>query len=175
MDLTTARRALTALAIGAIGAGCGGPVPDDAAGPDPGEPVTTQAKVARTPAGPVVWTDLVNTTVTGGTVTKTGGDPNAEDAGAVSEQTIAWGEGAFEFTVDERTRVRFVGLGQGATWTGAAGIDFGFRLQAGHADVYEHGTWTANVDMQVGDVLRIDVAGGAVVYSKNGVAQYTSA
>jgi hypothetical protein len=126
------------------------------------------------PAGAVQWTNLVNTSVNGATITKTGGEPWAEDAGAASAQSIASGDGTFQYTVDEVNNFRFVGFGHTSTWQGAANIDYSFRMQSGEADVYEHNTWLANIAVAVGDVLKINVTGGVVTYYKNGVLQYTS-
>src|SRR3569832_2355373 len=94
---------------------------------------------------PVTWVGQVNTTVNGTTITKTGGQPDEEDAGAVAQQSIASGDAAFQFTVDDASRFRFVGFGHTATWQGAAYIDFSFRLQAGHADAYEHYTYQTDI------------------------------
>ena len=49
--------------------------------------------------GNVVWTSPVNVTVSGNTITKNGGCNGCWDAGAVSQQTIASGDGAVEFTL----------------------------------------------------------------------------
>ena len=48
-----------------------------------------------------MWTDLVNVTVTGDVLQKTGGCDRCEDAGAASQQAIAQGDGFVEFTVGE--------------------------------------------------------------------------
>ncbi|HEX8110048.1 MAG TPA: hypothetical protein VF516_20100 [Kofleriaceae bacterium] len=122
----------------------------------------------------MVWTSLVNTTVSGDVITKTGGQPWAEDAGAVSQQSIASGDAALQFTIDETSRFRFIGFAHTSDWH-AANMDYSFRMQAGHADVYEHNTWQANILIAVGDVMKIDVVGGVAHYYKNGVLQYTSA
>ncbi len=108
----------------------------------------------------VVWVNQVNATVSGTTITKTSGEPFMEDAGAASQQSIASGDGVFQFTVDEVNNFRFVGFGHTPTWQGAANIDFSFRLQGGHADVYENGLYITDILVAAGDVLRIDVVGG---------------
>jgi spore germination protein YaaH len=132
---------------------------------------TTSAIDANTP---ITWVNQVNTTVSGDTITKTGGQPDAEDAGAVSQQSIASGDAAFQFTVDEVNNFRFVGFGNTSTWQGAANIDFSFRLQAGHADVYENNSYRTDILVSVGDVMKLEIVGGVARYYKNGVLQYTS-
>jgi hypothetical protein len=123
----------------------------------------------------VVWVKQVNATVSGTTITKTSGEPFMEDAGAASQQSIASGDGAFQFTADEVNNFRFVGFGHTPTWQGAANIDFSFRLQGGHADVYENGLYITDILVAAGDVLRIDVVGGVGRFYENGVLQYASA
>ncbi|TMQ12704.1 MAG: hypothetical protein E6J91_20385 [Deltaproteobacteria bacterium] len=134
-----------------------------------------QAKISGAASGAVTWVNLVNATVTGSTLQKTGGEPDMEDAGAASQQSIASGNASFQFTIDETSRFRFVGLGHTSTWQGAANIDFSFRLQAGHADVYEHNSYRTDILVGVGDVMRLDISSGVAKYYKNGALQYTSA
>jgi chitinase len=123
----------------------------------------------------VVWTQLVNATASGATLTKSGGQPYLDDAGAVSAQSIGGGDGWLEVTVADVQPYRLVGLARPHAGTSGDAIDFAFRLQAGRADVYESGAWKADNTVVAGDRLRIAVAGGIVTYSKNGNAVYTSA
>ncbi|HEY0483096.1 MAG TPA: glycosyl hydrolase family 18 protein [Kofleriaceae bacterium] len=134
-----------------------------------------QASIAIAATAPVVWVNQVNTTVTGATIQKTGGQPDMEDAGAVSQQSIASGDAAFQYTVDETSRFRFVGFGHTSTWQGAASIDYSFRMQAGHADVYEDNSYRTDILVAVGDVLKLEIVGGVARYYKNGALQFTSA
>ncbi len=122
----------------------------------------------------VVWTQLVNATASGATVTRSGGQPQADDAGASSAQSLGAGDGWLEITVGDAQPFRFVGLARPHAGTSGAAIDFAFRLQAGHGDVYERGVWQADDSIVTGDKLRVAVAGGIVTYSKNGVALYAS-
>src|SRR3954471_14953518 len=46
----------------------------------------------------VQWTGLVNASLQGDSLVKTGGEPQMEDSGAVSAQQIASGEAWFELT-----------------------------------------------------------------------------
>ena len=122
----------------------------------------------------VVWTQLVNATANGATLTKSGGQPWLDDAGAVSAQSIGAGDGWLEITVGDTQPFRVVGLARPHAGTSAGAIDFAFRLQAGRADVYESGAWQADNTVVSGDTLRVAVASGIVTYSKNGNAIYTS-
>jgi chitinase len=139
-------------------AGCGG-----LSGAELG--ATTEAVTVN---NPVVWTDLVNTSVSGDTLTKTGGVNQEEDAGAVSQQSISAGDAAFQYVIDDSSRFRFVGLGHTATWQGAANIDYSFRMQATHADVYERGAYVTDIVVAPGDVMKITISGGIAYYKKNG-------
>jgi chitinase len=123
----------------------------------------------------VVWTQLVNATASGPTLTKSGGQPWADDAGATSSQSLGSGDGWFEVTVGDTQTFRFVGFARAHAGTSGDAIDFAFRLQGGHADVYESGAWKADNTVVTGDTLRVAVASGIVTYSKNGSAIYTSA
>jgi hypothetical protein len=123
----------------------------------------------------VVWTQIVHAVAAGGVLTKSGGQSGLDDAGAVSVQQLAGGDGWLEVTVDETQAFRFVGLAPPHTATTGAAIDFSFRLQAGRADIYERGVYRADNTVVAGDVLRVVVAGGVVRYEKNGKSVFTSA
>ena len=124
----------------------------------------------------VVWTNVVNATATGNTLTKTGGCPDCPDAGATSQQTITSTGGYMEFTVGAVAGQRFVGLSNDNPGTGWPEIDFAFRLWgAGGLDVQENGTYRyLGAIYAAGDVLRVAVESGVVKYYKNGVLLYTS-
>lgn len=123
---------------------------------------------------PVTWTSVVNATVTGSSIEKTGGCDGCDDAGAVSQEQISSGDGYFEFTASETDKLRLAGLSHGNSGTGYADIDFALRLSAGNAEVRENGVYKADTPFVSGDRLRVAVVGGAVEYSKNGVVFYTS-
>jgi len=123
----------------------------------------------------VAWTQLVNASASGSTITKSGGQPSADDAGGVSAQSIGDGDGWLEVTVADTAAFRFVGLARPHAGTADGAVDFAFRLQGGRADVYEDGAWRADNTVVAGDVLRVAVQSGIVTYSKNGNAVYTSA
>jgi spore germination protein YaaH len=123
----------------------------------------------------VVWTQVVNATADGSTLTKSGGQPSADDAGGVSSLSLGASDGWLELTVVDTQAFRFVGLGRPHSGTSDGAIDFAFRFQAGQADVYEDGVWLADNSVVAGDTLRVAVSSGIVTYSKNGNAIYTSA
>lgn len=159
------------------------PVPS--APPAPSTPPTPPAPPAppTSPAPPtpeegtadgVVWTNPVNAIANGNTLTKTAGCDGCDDAGATSKQEISSGNGHLEFTVNERTKLRYVGLSAKQSGTGARQIDFALRIQAGYAEVRENGSYKSDTTLGKGDVLRIAVKDGLVSYSRNGQVFYSS-
>ena len=119
----------------------------------------------------VVWTSIVNATVTNTVLQKTSGWDGVDDAGAVSEQQLTAGDGYVEFTVGEATTFWIGGLSHGNPGTTFAEIDFAFRFNgAGSADVLENGVYQAGGDTPyaAGDVFRVAVVGGRVQYFRNG-------
>lgn len=119
----------------------------------------------------VVWTNIVNATVTGPVLQKTSGWDGVDDAGATSEQELSAGDGYIEFTVGEANTFWLGGLSHGNQDTSFADIDFAFRLNgAGSADVIEHGVYQPGGDTPyaAGDVFRVAVVGGRVQYFRNG-------
>ncbi len=143
------------------------------ASPTP-EPVPVPGSPTPASATQLVWTGLVNATVNGTTLTKTGGCDGCSDAGAVSQQEISSGETYMEFTVDETQKLRYVGLSMKQPGTGPTQIDFALALQAGYAEVRENGAYRSDTSISIGDVLRIGVAGGTITYARNGAVFYTS-
>src|SRR5438270_853956 len=70
------------------------------------------ATATRAWAQDVTWTSAVSVAVSGSSLQKTGGCP---DAGAVSEQTIPAGDGDAEFTIAETTIFFVAGLSHGGS------------------------------------------------------------
>ncbi|MFL6259031.1 MAG: hypothetical protein ACJ76Y_04905 [Thermoanaerobaculia bacterium] len=126
------------------------------------------------PGGSVTWTSLVNATASGGSLQKSGGCDGCADAGAISQQQIASGDGAVSFTATETSTIRYVGLSHGNTDTGVADIDFAIRLGPGYAEVRENNVYRADTPIAAGDRFKVAVEGGVVKYYKNGVLFYTS-
>ncbi|HEX5055322.1 MAG TPA: hypothetical protein VFX02_02375 [Gammaproteobacteria bacterium] len=124
----------------------------------------------------VVWKELVNTSVVDGdTLKKTGGCDGCLDAGAESRQFTAAGNGYLEFTVNDVSRIRYIGLNPNSTVVRPTEITFGLKIVSGHAEVKEDGQYKADTTISVGDVLRIEAQSGVVTYAKNGKVFYTSA
>ncbi len=134
------------------------------------------ASVFATEAGPikqpVSWINVVNATVNGSSLTKTGGYAGVADAGGSSLQQITAGNGRLEFTASETNTLRFVGLG--VTTINPAAIAFAIRFQAGVAEVRELGTYRSDTPFVSGDRFTVSVENGQVVYYKNGTAFYRS-
>jgi len=123
---------------------------------------------------PVVWTNAVGVSVSGNSLTKTGG--TGWNAGAVSVQTIRDGYGYVEFTTTETTSNRMFGLGHGDSSQDYTDVDFGIHPQAGGAlIVYESGSYRGTFGTYAsGDRVRVEVRYGVVRYLKNGTVFYTS-
>lgn len=141
------------------------------------QPVTVTVKGGKI-TGPVTWTNLVNATATGSLLKESCG--GCGNSGARSVQTIASGNGYFEFTAAETTTQRSVGLSLGNTDTSRADIDFAIMLwngsPSGFVEIYEKGVYKfGSVAYVTGDVFRVAVGSGVVKYSKNGSVFYTSA
>ena len=118
----------------------------------------------------VVWTNIVNATVTGTVLQKTSGWDGVDDAGATSQQELTAGDGYAAFTVGETNTFWLAGLSRGNQGTGFADIDFAFRFNgAGWADVLENGVYAGgDTPYAAGDVFRVAVVGGRVQYFRNG-------
>ena len=118
----------------------------------------------------VVWTNIVNATVIGNVLQKTGGFDGVDDAGATSQQQLTVGDGYVQFTVGETNTFWLAGLGHGGQGTGYADIDFAFRFNgAGSADVLENGVYAGgDTPYGAGDVFRVAIVGGRVQYFRNG-------
>jgi hypothetical protein len=109
---------------------------------------------------------------------KTGGCDGCEDAGAISSQQIASGDGYVEFTASETITARAIGLSHGNPGITRNEIDYAVMLwgvSGGIVEVYENGVWKAGAgSFATGDVFRISVVSGVVKCSKNGTVFYTS-
>ncbi len=122
----------------------------------------------------VAWSNPVNVTASGNSITKTTGCDGCSDAGAVSQQQITGANGYAQFTADASGLLRLAGLTSSFSLTNPASITFGIRLQGNFAEVRESGAYRTDVTVAAGDVFRISVQAGVVSYSKNGTVFYTS-
>ena len=118
----------------------------------------------------VVWIERVNVTVSGDVLQKTSGCDGCFDAAATSEQQITAGDGYVEFSVAAANTLFIAGLNHGNAGAGYADIDFAFRFNgAGSADVLQNGTYAGgDTSYAIGDVFRIAVVGGTILFSRNG-------
>jgi hypothetical protein len=144
--------------------------------PPPPQPPPPPPAPGPTPSSleAVRWTNLVNVSASSNSLQKTGGCGGCADAGAISEQRIASGDGVVQFTVNEAGALRFVGLGSGGGGGNPAAMRFALRLQGGVAEVRESGVYRSEIPVSPGDVLRLAIVGGTVQYSRNGSVFYTS-
>jgi hypothetical protein len=131
----------------------------------------TRIATAASVSQPVAWTNITNVIAT---LQKTGGCNGCHDAGGVSVEEIASGDGYMEFPVTSTKANYVVSLGYGNS-TGLVS-NYAIHLTGtANAEVRE-GNWTyqGGVPVAAGDVLRIAVVNGQVLYMKNGVAFHTS-
>jgi hypothetical protein len=126
-------------------------------------------------SGPVgvIWTSDSNVAINGNSLIKTGGCSGCADAGAVSAQRIASGDGYVEFS-GAGDGLRFIGLSSGNNGTDPTEIRHALRLHGTTAEVRESGGYRSEVGFSSGDTLRIAIVGGNVEYSKNGGVFHTS-
>jgi hypothetical protein len=122
----------------------------------------------------VVWTELINVSVDGDTLEKTGGCDGCLDAGAESAQFMPAGNGYVEFPVMNTSMIRYIGLNPNSTTARPTEITFALKIVSGTAEVKEEGQYRADTPVSVGDVMRIEVRSGVITYAKNGSVFYTS-
>jgi hypothetical protein len=122
----------------------------------------------------VVWTELINVSVDGDTLEKTGGCDGCLDAGAESAQFMPAANGYVEFPVMNTSLIRYIGLNPNSTTARPTEITFALKIVSGTAEVKEEGQYRADTPVSVGDVMRIEVRSGVVTYAKNGNVFYTS-
>jgi hypothetical protein len=122
---------------------------------------------------PVLWTNVVNLTVSGSSLQKTGGCDGCEDATANSIQRIT-ANGYLQFTATETNSLRAAGLTNVNAGIGVMNMNYAIRLQSGDAEVREDGVYMTDVPFVSGDVFKIAVVSGVVNYYKNGVLIYAS-
>ena len=116
---------------------------------------------------------LMNVAESGATLTKVGGCSGCPDGTAVSNQQVS-GSGVLQFSTDDSTSLRFVGLGSGGIGTTPSDVNFAIRLQGGVAEIREFGAYKSDTRFAAGDTFTIAVNNGAVTYAKNGSVFYTS-
>jgi hypothetical protein len=106
---------------------------------------------------------------------KTSGRDDTSDAGAISQQSIASGNGYLEFTVTQTNKLGFCGLTDAPSSTDFTALDFAIKLTGRTVvEVRENNAYKSETALAVGDVFRISVEGTAVRYYRNGTLFYTS-
>lgn len=129
------------------------------------------------PSSAITWTSLVNTTVNGSTITKTGGVDGTWDAGAISSQTLASGDGYTQVTINDNINDgRMFGLNHNNSTASHTDIDYAFyTANGGTLEIYENGSQkVSGLSYTLGDTLKVAVEGGVAKYYKNGALVYTS-
>jgi hypothetical protein len=123
----------------------------------------------------VVWTSAVNCSVSGNTVQKSSGRDDTSDAGAISVQAIALGNGYLEFTVTQTNKLGFCGLTDAPSSTDFNALDFAIKLTGRTVvEVRENNAYKSETALAAGDRFRISVEGSSVKYYRNGTLFYTS-
>jgi hypothetical protein len=139
--------------------------------PDPTTPTTPAPTTPTT--GTATWMSLMNVVENGLTLTKNGGCSGCPDGTAVSNQQVS-NSGALQFSTDDSSTLRFVGLATSGIGTTPSDISFALRLQAGVAEVRESGAYKSEIAFGAGDTFTIGVNNGSVTYAKNGSVFYAS-
>ncbi len=123
----------------------------------------------------VTWGSLVNVTVDGDVLTKTG-TTTGWVAGAFSEQSIPAGEdGWLEFVAYETGKSRMIGLADQNVNVHYNTIDFAFYLNGTTVNIRENGIDKGNVGTFIAsDVFRIERRSGKISFLKNGRVVYAS-
>jgi PKD repeat protein len=142
---------------------------------DQGRTATDAASVVVTAPPPVfdvTWANPVGASPSGNDLTGSGG---CWLSGAVSSRQLS-GDGWIEFTTNDTSSFRQVGLGNGDAGQGYEDVEFGFMLYShGNLYVFESGQYRAALGKYgAGDRLRVAVTGGVVRYYRNGTLVYTS-
>jgi hypothetical protein len=124
---------------------------------------------------PVAWTGAVGVAARGTGLAKTA-STGWGNAGASSLARLGAGSGYVEFRASEGTSSRMLGLGGADLDQGWSGLDHAFYLRSDQRlQVYERGVYRGYFGTYFpGDVLRVGVEGGVVVYRRNGVRLFAS-
>lgn len=121
----------------------------------------------------VIWTKLVNATLTGTTLRKTAGCEGCEST-AISQQMITSGNGYLEIAASGMEKEGRIGLMLGNRTASASNIDYAIGFSGGLVSIRERGVYRMEMASQKGDVFRIAVENGVVKYYKNGAEIYRS-
>ena len=102
---------------------------------------------------------------------------NAWVAGAVSQQSIAFGDGFATIDASNTTDIRMFGLGNGDSSASYNDIEYAIYLyNDGSSYIYESGNYIGRFDSySTGDTFKVAVESGVVNYYHNAHLEYTSA
>jgi len=134
----------------------------------------TGATIGNARIGEPSWIHDVGISISDRTLTKTG--TSGWNAGGASAKAIEFGDGFVEFTANETTRTRVLGLSHGDAGQNPNDINFGISLNSnGTVNVVENGTSQGNpANYSTGDRFRVELSGGTVKYLQNGALLYSS-
>jgi flagellar hook assembly protein FlgD len=122
----------------------------------------------------VVWTDLVNVSVDGNSITKTAPTFNWMDSGAASQQRVA-GDGEILFTAPQNDKAVFCGISYSNPDTLTSSMLYKIGLyNTGRYSIYENYTQQVSGYYYIGDIFSLERIGTTVTYKHNGVPIYTS-
>ena len=132
--------------------------------------VTQAAATASSPN--VTWTQLVNLSLIGQTLRKTGGaDDGSYDGSAVSREVLSGGTGYVEFTVSGPYVRRSIGLSRNYTAGNESSLDYEINMSDSNIVEFRYrGQYLGDATYKVGDVIRIAVENGRVVAYVNAKA-----
>lgn len=114
--------------------------------------------------------------VTNNTIEKSSSGPFSWDTGAISEQTIEYGDGYLEFKAPYTDKYVMCGLTADNSDYSYSTIDYAiYMVNGGSIYIYENGASLGSVSTYaVNDILKVAVESGIVKYYKNGSLIYTS-
>jgi len=122
----------------------------------------------------VIWTNIVNASLSGTTIQKTSGCESCE-ATAVSAQILSSGNGYLEIPTIQMDKNGWIGLMRSDRPASVANIDYAIGIcAAGSLSVRELGAYRTETTCQPEDIFRVAVEAGAVKYYKNGEMIYQS-
>jgi len=123
----------------------------------------------------VTWINAINCTAVNNTLEKTAGENAAEDAGAMTIESVEDGDGFIEFAATDKKRVRSCGfLSEPVAVPSISDFDYAIQLVKKKAYAYEKGIIKARVKYHADDTFRLAIEGDVVKFYLNGRAFYTS-
>jgi hypothetical protein len=135
---------------------------------------TVPAEIPVLTGQPVIWSNLHDLVLTGGTLQKVSGC-NGCYSSAISQQSFSSGNGYVEFSAADRNQDIWVSLTNRSRPPYLRYMDFAIAIWSdGRAEVRERGYTRARVAYNQGDVFRIAYENGRIRYYRNGALFFTS-